>query len=141
MSVGTAQTAIPKGAKLRVGAGFRSSITQEAHAYFDPTRGIVIALAPLLGGTNDPEALGRKWEEQTGVSMTGKLTVTSAGKPRPAVTFAGELNGTKVNQVVVLYFEPAYRLGVLYQAPSAMFADSEFQRQVMAFFARNVVLP
>jgi hypothetical protein len=81
------------------------------------------------------------WSPGTGVSKSGSMKVTSAGKQRPALTFVGQVNGIPVNQIVVLYIEPGYRIGVLYQAPMASFNDPAFHREVMAFFARNVVLP
>ena len=69
------------------------------------------------------------------------MKIMSAGKQRAALGFVGELNGVPVQQVIVLYIEPDYRLGVLYQAPVTLFAETGFQRDVMTFFARNVVLP
>jgi hypothetical protein len=140
-TIGTAATGIPAGAKLRVGSGFKSNLTVKAHVYINADEGIVIALAPLDAGTNDPAALGKKWSQQTGVTPTGSMKLTSAGKLRPALGFVGQVNGTPVNQIVVLYIEPEYRLGVLYQAPSASFEDEDFQQDVTAWFAKNVVLP
>ncbi|HEY5950315.1 MAG TPA: serine/threonine-protein kinase [Kofleriaceae bacterium] len=140
-NVGTDATAIPNGAKLRVGSGFTSQITDEAHIHVNAKRGILIALAPLLPGTNDPSKLGEMWSSQTGVTATGSMKMMSAGKLRPALGFAGQVNGSPVNQIVVLYIEPSYRVGVLYQAPTASFNDQAFQREVMNWFARNVVLP
>ncbi len=140
-AIGTAATPIPAGAKLRVASGFTSNVTAQAHVHVNANKGILIALAPLNPGTNDPDELGRQWSSETGVTPTGSMKITSAGKQRPALGFAGQVNGTPVNQVVVLYIEPTYRLGVLYQAPSASFTDKGFQREVMSWFARNVVLP
>ncbi|HEY5921207.1 MAG TPA: serine/threonine-protein kinase [Kofleriaceae bacterium] len=140
-SVTTAKLPIPDGAKLKVGAGFTSSISDEAHIHLDANRAILIALAPLDAGTNDPDKLGQKWSSQTGVTSTGRMKVLSAGKQRPALGFMGQVDGVAVNQVIVLYIEPDYRVGVLYQAPSTQFTDTAFQREVMGFFARKVVLP
>jgi eukaryotic-like serine/threonine-protein kinase len=140
--IGTAQTPIPPGAKLKVGSGFTSVVNDEAHLHVDARRGITLALAPLFPGTNDPEQLGELWAAQTGVTMTGSMNIKSAGKQRDAVGFNGvAADGTPMSQVIVVYIEPAYRVGVLYQAPATRFADSAFQREVMRFFARNVVLP
>jgi hypothetical protein len=140
-TVGTAMTPIPAGGKLRVGRGFTSQITDKGHVHINAARGLLIALAPLDGGTNDPDELAQKWIAETGVTVTGSMKVFSAGKQRPALGFIGQVNGTPVNQIIVLYLEPDYRVGVLYQAPSDVFADESFQREVMGFFARSVVLP
>jgi len=140
-TIGTDSTPIPDGAKLRVGAGYTSQITSEAHLHVNAAKGILIAMAPLLPGTNDPQKLGEMWTSQTGVTATGSMKIMSAGKLRPALGFVGQVNNVPVNQVVVLYIEPGYRVGVLYQAPTASFTDSAFQRGVMTWFARNVVLP
>jgi serine/threonine-protein kinase len=139
--IGTGATPIPDGAKLKVGAGFTSTITDQGHVHINASRGLVVAMAPLIAGTNDPDKLGRQWTSDTGVTATGRIKVMSAGKQRTALGFLGQVNGTPVNQIIVLYIEPEYRLGVLYQAPSTVFADESFQREVMSFFARNVVLP
>ena len=141
-SAGTAETPIPAGAKLRVGAGFTSTTAPDGHVHVNAQRGIVIAMAPLFAGTNDPAKLGDKWRAQTGVTATGSMKIKSAGKQRDALGFTGVgPNGDDIHQVIVLYIEPGYRLGVLYQAPSDLFEDHDFQRQVMDFFARSVVLP
>jgi hypothetical protein len=140
-TIGTAATPIPSGAKLRVGPGFTSQVTSQGHVHVNLDKGIVIALAPLNAGTNDPDELAAQWTSETGVTATGSMKITSAGKLRPALGFVGQVNGTPVNQVVVLYIEPAYRLGVLYQAPSTSFTNESFQKSVTAWFARNVVLP
>jgi serine/threonine protein kinase len=140
--VGTDQTPIPTGAKLKVGAGFTSVVNDEAHLHVNAHRGITVALAPLFAGTNDPKKLAEMWASQTGVTMTGSMKMTSAGKQRDAVGFSGVgPDGSAINQIIVLYFEPSYRVGVLYQAPAHKFSDSAFQREVVGFFARNVVLP
>ena len=140
--IGTAETPIPAGAKLRVSSSFTSTVQADAHLHVDPARNIMIALAPLYAGTNNPTKLGQRWAKETGVTVTGSMKIKSAGKQRDALGFAGALpDGTPVNQVIVLYLEPGYRLGVLYQAPTAMFADEAFQRDVMSFFAKSVVLP
>ncbi|HEX5060474.1 MAG TPA: protein kinase [Kofleriaceae bacterium] len=140
-AIGTDATPIPDGAKVRVGSGYTSQVSSAAHVHVNAAKGILIAMAPLLPGTNDPQKLGEMWTSQTGVTATGSMKIMSAGKLRPALGFAGEVNGVPVNQVVVLYIEPDYRVGVLYQAPTASFSDSAFQRDVMTWFARNVVLP
>jgi hypothetical protein len=142
VTIGTDATPIPKGAKLRAPAGFTSTITDEAHIYLNATKGEMIALAPLFAGTNDPQKLGEMWVAQTGVTATGSMKIMSAGKLRPALGFSGEApDGTPINQVIVLYIEPGYRVGVLYAAPSTRFTDNGFQREVMNFFAKSVVLP
>ncbi len=141
-TIGTAETPIPAGAKLRVGAGFTSTTAPDGHVHVNAGRGIVIAMAPLFAGTNDPVKLGEMWRAQTGVTATGSMKIKSAGKQRDALGFTGVgPDGDDVHQVIVLYIEPGYRLGVLYQAPSDLFEDHAFQRQVMDFFARSVVLP
>jgi hypothetical protein len=140
-TIGTASTPIPAGAKLKVGSGFKSNVTSAAHVHLNASRGILIALAPLNPGTNDPTKLGEMWTAATGVTPTGSMKIMSAGKLRPALGFAGQVNGTPVNQIVVLYIEPEYRLGVLYQAATSTFNDGAFQREVSTWFVRNVVLP
>jgi serine/threonine-protein kinase len=140
-TIGTAATPIPDGAKLKVGSGYTSQITAQGHVHINATRGILIALAPLYGGTNDVDKLSQKWMSDTGVTETGRLKIFSAGKQRSAIGYIGQVAGAPVNQVIVLYIEPDYRLGVLYQAPTATFNDEAFQREVMGFFARGVVLP
>src|SRR5690606_30279833 len=122
-------THIPHGVRITPPAGFAANITDDAYVYVNASRGAMIALTPLLPGTNDPDELADLWASSTGFSKTGSMKVTSAGKQRDAIGFAG--NGVK--QVIVLYIEPTYRIGLLYQAPSRTFERPAFQREVMNF--------
>ncbi len=136
-AIGTSMTEIPHGAKINAPAGFTASITDQAQVDVNPRSGTMIALMPLLPGTNEPDKLAEMWASSTGMKTTGRRKLASAGKQRDAVGFTG--NG--VGQLIVMYIEPTYRVGIIYQASSAMFARPAFQREVTNFFEHGVVLP
>ncbi len=134
---GTDFTTIPAGTKVTPPAGFTAAGGDDAQVYVNASRGALIALTPLFPGTNDPDQLAQLWASSTGFARTGQIKVTSAGKQRDAIGFAGK----GVSQLIVLYVEPTYRLGLLCQAPTATFARPAFQREMMKFLERGVALP
>jgi hypothetical protein len=136
-TIGTDFTPLPAGVKITPPAGFTSTVTDDAHVYVNASSAAMIALTPLLPGTNDPDELAEMWTSSTGFARTKSMKVTSAGKQRDAVAFTG--NG--MSQLIVLYIEPDYRVGILYQAPSATFARPAFQREMTNFLEHGVGLP
>jgi len=136
--IGTAMTPIPAGASIKPPAGF----TETGEHLFTGPNNQVIFLGPLEAGTNDPNKLAAMWTAKTGFKKSGTSKMMSAGKVRPAIAFIGVDNkGVAVGQVALLYIEPSYRLGVMYQAPGTLFADATFQNQLVSFFKNNVVMP
>jgi hypothetical protein len=67
--------------------------------------------------------------------------VMSHGALRDSASFANVINGVPVDQVIVTYIEPSYRLGVLVQAPASTFADPQFKAWAQDFLANGVALP
>jgi serine/threonine protein kinase len=141
-TIGTAMMPIPKGATILPPPGF-TKVQDDAHtlAYVNTRRSLAIGMASLYAGTNDPDALAKKYVEETGVTFVQKTQGFSAGNTRQVLIFSSEVNGVGVLQTAVLYISPTYRLAVLYQAPVVTWQDEAFQKEVDAFFINNVKLP
>jgi hypothetical protein len=134
---------VPSGARLDVARDFVRvpDPDHKAIIFKKAETGVIVALAPLFPGTNDPDALAEMWAKDTHVTRTGSSKIESAGGVRDAVGFAGEINGIALRQVIVLYITPRYRLGVLVSAPAALFETQQFQRDTERFLKTGVVLP
>jgi hypothetical protein len=55
--------------------------------------------------------------------------------------FGGTINNVLFGQAIVIYVSPKYRLGILFQAPKALFETATFQRELETFFTSGVTLP
>ena len=73
------------------------------------------------------------------VALTNR--VQSAGEARDAAVFSGRISGVPVGQFIIMYVSSTYRLGVLVQAPAALFQDRQFQAEMTTFITSGVVLP
>ena len=135
-NVGTAATAIPAGAHLNPPSNFRKVDVAGAQVYAS-ANGVVMMLAPLVAGTNDPNALAKKWIEEN-PSMNLILQRVTQANGHPIVTFTGQLNGTTVTQYAQLYITPRYRIGYLLQAPVADTTDWE---QVANLIVKGATVP
>ncbi|NVB85338.1 MAG: protein kinase [Kofleriaceae bacterium] len=141
-SVGTAETPIPPGATISPPDGFQKvEADPKTIAYADYKRGIIVAMAPLYAGTNDPNKIASMWSKETGAKFAKREKVTLLGAQRDALVFTAEQNGVAVGQLIVLFITDQYRLGVLYQAPANLWTDRAFQPEVDRFFAGHVRLP
>jgi hypothetical protein len=141
-SVGTDETPIPKGAYISPPSGFQKfHIDGKSQAYVDPSRGLLVAMAPLFPGTNDPDELAAMWTKATGAQLLKRDKGQSAGRARDAMIFSATVENVQVAQVIVLYISDQYRLGVLYQLPAVLAADQAAQREIDSFFLHNVHLP
>jgi serine/threonine-protein kinase len=141
-SVGTAETPIPPGATISPPDGFEKlELDPKAIAYADYKRGIIVAMAPLYAGTNDPKKIASMWSKETGAKFAKRDKVALLGAQRDVLVFTAEQNGVAVGQLIALFITDRYRLGVLYQAPASLIADPSFLSEVDAFFGGHVRLP
>ena len=137
-----ASTPIPAGMSITAPAGFQKlELDPKAIAYADYTRGIIVAMAPLKAGTNDPSKLASMWVKESGAKFAKREKVTVQNASRVALAFTAEQDGVPVVHVIVLFITDQYRIGVLYQAPASLFAEKAFESEVDTFFARHVRLP
>jgi serine/threonine protein kinase len=116
-------TPIREGTRVDLPVGFtRLASGPNGQTYSDPNRGMYILLAPLVPGTNDPDKLSGMWvtaNRALKVQATKQSTMNSLGKQRTVLWFSAVVDGEQVVQMIILYIEPAYRLGLLVQfAPS-----------------------
>jgi hypothetical protein len=103
---------------------------------------ILIALAPLDPGTNEPEQLAQAWSKITGLTDHHQLNELVLGKQRPVLGFKGKINNVEVMQVIVLFIQPPkYRLGFLVQVPVAIVNDKATEQLVNDLLANGVTLP
>jgi hypothetical protein len=135
-NVGTAATGIPSGAHLNPPSGFHKIDIAGAQAYASPD-GVVMMLAPLDAGTNDPHALAEKWIEEN-PSMNLTLANVTQANGHAMVTFTGQLNGTLITEYAQLYITPRYRIGYLLQAPVA---DTTNWEQVANLILKGATVP
>jgi len=140
-NVGTSATPVPPGVHIEVPAGFTSAQQAGAQVYVNATTGEMILLAPLYGGTNDPDKLAQLWAKETGFKKMSSAKALSGGKMRDAISFMKDLPNGKVAQIAVLYIEPTYRVGIIYQAPGALFLNPQWLEQVNTFFRDKVFMP
>ncbi len=141
-TVGTALMPIPAGASLSVPAGFaKMSETNQMIMYRQNAANETIIMAPLIAGTNDPKQLAARYTADTGATFVEQDSVVSAGAQRTAMFFTSENDAGPLLHFVVLYIAPAYRVGVLYIAPAAIAADTDFQARLDKFFRDGVRLP
>ena len=140
-------TPIPPGIVMNPPFAVRQPDEMGAQHWIDDGHEADYYLFPLLGGTNDPTLLANDWlGKHPTMRLEKKLAITSAGAPRWALLFTGKLPSPRgpvdAVQRIVLYIEPAYRVGVLVQAPAAAFKnDPAFIAQSDAFFTTGVVMP
>jgi len=139
----TRELPMPAGVHLAIPAGFQQQpdLIKHTLAYVNPQTNVWIGCAPLIAGTNDPTELAHHWESLTGAKLQGIGKVMSHGALRDTASFANIVNGVAVVQVIVTYIEPSYRLGVLVQAPTNVFADPKFKAWAQGFYASGVALP
>jgi eukaryotic-like serine/threonine-protein kinase len=138
---GTAKTPIPRGATIKPPKGFDKLDAPDAIAYIDWSRGIAIAMAPLYEGTNDPDALARRYADENNLTYVRKAAERSAGKVRDTLYFTGEVGGVTVVQIIVLYITSSYRLGVLVQVPALLATQPAIEAEVARIFDHHVKLP
>ncbi len=114
-------TPIREGTHLDLPPGFEQLTSgPNGQSYFDPKREMFIALAPLVAGTNDPDALatmGVTAKRAMSVQAGKPTTTKSLGKQRTMLSFIAVVDGVRVVQMITLYIEPTYRLGLLVQYP------------------------
>ena len=132
---------IPPGVHIEVPPGFTGATQNGALVYVNATTGEMILMAPLFNGTNDPDQLAALWTKETGFKKISKAKVLSAGKMRDGISFIKDMPNGKAAQVAVLYIEPTYRVGIVYQAPAQMFLNKQWVSQVDAFFRDKVFMP
>jgi serine/threonine protein kinase len=142
VDVGTAATPIPAGAKLIVPSTWSPYNPVPGNiGYTDPSTGIIVAMGPLVAGTNDPKQLAQIWSTTTGAHLEGVDKLYSAGAMRDMAGYTATVDGVDVIQVIVFYPTKRYRIGVLYQAPKSITSSADFQREFLAFFKDGVKLP
>jgi serine/threonine-protein kinase len=141
LDVGTAETPVPLGFHVNVPSTWTVQRDGTSVGYADTTRGVFVGVAPLVPGTNDPKELAKRWEEMAHAKLRGMSKVMSGGQLRDGAAFTATLNGNEVGQVIVIYVTPLYRVGVLYQAPVAMFGNRQFLDEMTQFFANDVIVP
>jgi hypothetical protein len=142
LEIGTAETPIPPGFRLTLPSDWQELKPDEKSiGYLDEKRNVLVAAAPLFPGTNDPKELAKQWESMTGAKLQRISTVFSAGVARDELEFTATVDGVEVGQVWVLYITPAYRVGVIYQAPGTLFTDEAFIAELNRFYASNVSVP
>ncbi len=142
--IGTAEKPIPPGVQLSMPAGFTRVPDPKTIAYVDSTRGILIAIAPLDGGTNDPAALGARWvhdNAQYKIAPVTSSTLAVHGVNRPLLAFTATINNVAASQLLLLFITPSYRLGFFVQAPSTLFAQQTFQSWVGDYINNGITLP
>ena len=91
-SVGTRETPIPKSAHLNPPAGFvHMDVKRGLQAYGSEALKMMIVLAPLPAGSNDPSELARRWISS---NADQKLVLKSQTKNqgRPMLSFEGMLD-------------------------------------------------
>ena len=119
VSSNTAFSPIPAGMHLNVPNGFTQVQSSSTGQLYGNAQGIAIGLGPLLGGTNDPQALASAWvKEMNGaVTLASVSQMMSKGKMRPMLVFSGKINNVMAVQMIILYIEDTYRVGMLIQIP------------------------
>ena len=141
LDVGTIETPVPLGFRLNVPSTWTTQRDGTSVGYADTTRGVFVGVGPLVAGTNDPKELAKRWEDMAHAKLRGMSKVMSSGQARDAAAFTATVNGVEVGQVIVLYITPLYRVGVIYQAPVALFGNQQFLAELTQFFATDVVVP
>jgi len=141
LDVGTIETPVPLGFHLNVPSTWSAQRNGTTVGYVDTTRGVYVGVAPLIAGTNDPKELAKRWEEMAHASLRGMSKVMSGGQLRDGAAFTATENGVEVGQVIVIYVTPLYRVGVIYQAPVALFGNQQFLAEMTQFFANDVIVP
>ncbi|MBV8761993.1 MAG: protein kinase [Deltaproteobacteria bacterium] len=140
--VGTFETPVPPGLELHVPSTWKLIHPDaKSFGYLDSTRGVFVGVGPLFPGSNDPKVQAKDWSKTTGARLRGTSKVMSAGELRDAMAFTSKVNNVEVGQVIVLYPEPAYRIGIIYQAPITLFGNQQFLAEMTAFYANSVELP
>jgi serine/threonine-protein kinase len=137
----TNEMPVPKGLRLAVPAGFVQQPDPTRLIYIDVQHGVTVGCGPMAGGTNAPAEQWQIWEKATASRLTGTFKILSNGAQRDAANFTTAINGVTFDQVIVLYIAGSYRVGVLVQAPSKMFADPQFKAWVEGFYASAITLP
>ncbi len=146
-TLSTDVTPIPPGIVMSPPFAVRQPDEMGAQHWIDDGHEADYYVFPLLGGTNDPSMLASDWlGKHPTMKLEKKLPVTSAGALRWALLFTGKLPSPRgpadAVQMIVLYVAPAYRVGVLLQAPAAAFKnDPAFVQESDAFFTTGVVMP
>lgn len=141
-SVGTAKVPLPAGAYIDPPDGFTATnIGNDSKAFINASRGILIAMGPLDAGSNDPNVIAKQWTKATTATLIKHQKVPSHGAPRDMLVFTANYNGVAVGQIAVLYITDSYRIGVLLQAPAALFTDESFQHEIDELYEQNVHLP
>ena len=141
IDVGTIETPVPLGFHLNVPSTWTEQRNGTTVGYADTTRGVFVGVGPLVAGTNDPKELAKQWETMAHASLRGMSRVMSGGAMRDAAAFTATVDGVEVGQVIVIYVTPLYRVGVLYQAPVALFGNQQFLAEMTQFFANDVLAP
>jgi eukaryotic-like serine/threonine-protein kinase len=141
-NVGTAETPIPAGATIIPPPGFTEMQRDEGSlAYIDEDDGVMIAMASLYAGTNDPKQIARLWTKDTKAKLVSETTVFGHGAQRPVLKFRLNSGDVAIRQALVLYITPGYRLAVVVQESEADFADKDFLRRLEKILANNIKLP
>ena len=143
-AIGTAEMPLPHGASLRMPAGFQRFGDQNGIMYADKQHGILIGLAPLEAGTNDPVELGARWIRENaamGLVTTPPTTIVLHGTSRPMLAFKGTSNGTAVAQIMILFISPSYRLAFVMQAPVSSFTEQKFQTWAQQYLNDGITVP
>jgi serine/threonine protein kinase len=113
-SVGTRETPIPKTAHLNPPAGFvHMDVKRGLQAYGSEALKVMIVLAPLPAGSNDPTELARRWISS---NADQKLVLKSQTKNqgRPMLSFEGMLDAnTTISVYMTMYITNRYRLAFL----------------------------
>jgi hypothetical protein len=135
--VGTAATPIPAGAHLDPPAGFKAIPNQQGWQVYGSQKQVLMILAPLYPGTNDPDALAQKWiadNKDMGLVYAGAAETQN----HTMLTFSGHFNGEVVVQYATLYITPKYRLAYILQTPVGEGADFQL---VANLLVKGVTLP
>ncbi len=123
-NIGTRATPIPAGAHLDPPPGFKRIPNKAGWQVYGSSRRVLMILAPLYAGTNEPDELAQKWiadNKDLGLTYAG----TTQSLNRPMLSFSGTFNGELIVQYVTLYLTPKYRLAYILQTPVGKDADFE----------------
>jgi hypothetical protein len=136
--VGTALTPIPAGAHLNPPSGFEKVPNKAGwEVYASRQSHVVMILAALYPGTNDPKQLAQKWIDDNS-DLDLHLGGVSQVMGHSMATFTGRLNGEYMTQYAQIYVTPHYRIAYILQAPVAQTTDWQ---QVSNLIIKGVTVP
>jgi hypothetical protein len=136
--VGTEMTAIPAGAHLIPPSGFQKVENKAGwQVYASKQTHVVMILAALYPGTNDPKELAEKWIADNS-DLDLHLGGISEVMGHSMATFTGQLNGEYITQYAQIYITPHYRIAYILQAPVAKTTDWQ---QISNLIIKGVTVP